>query len=447
MKGVILAAGRGSRLQPYSQGKPKALVKLLGLTLIERAIYTLKRAGIKDIIIVIGYKGERVKEFLGDASTLGVKLTYVWNDEWHKDNGVSLYKVKEYLSPGESFILLMVDHVVDPKIISSLKKLDTHKNIICVDKCENKDERKIQESTKVLAKGSRVLRIGKRLKEFNYLDCGVFKLNYNVFEKLESLVKNGKDRLAELIQELAHNDELTIYDVNGRLWYDIDTEEDVKIIERELLQSLIKPTDGFISRKLNRKISIWITKLLVKTSILPSHLSILSFIVAVLSGVAFSMGTWVYSILGGIFAQLSSIIDSCDGELARLKFRDTPFGAFYDSILDRYADGFILLGMVIGLLKIGVHNPIWVIIITCAALIGLPLSMLCKDRYYRLTGAELKSGIASRDIRLFIIFIFGLLNLNFYAILLIAILTHLNVLYYFIKVRRVFNMGTVREVV
>ncbi|MEM2438494.1 MAG: sugar phosphate nucleotidyltransferase, partial [Candidatus Bathyarchaeia archaeon] len=67
MRAVILAAGRGARLHPYSESIPKSLIKVLGKPLIENTILVLKRAGIKDIIIVIGYLGDQIKRYLGDG--------------------------------------------------------------------------------------------------------------------------------------------------------------------------------------------------------------------------------------------------------------------------------------------------------------------------------------------------------------------------------------------
>ena len=58
MKAIILAAGEGKRLRPLTNDRPKAMVKLFGMTLLERQINTFKNCGINDIIVVGGYKDE-----------------------------------------------------------------------------------------------------------------------------------------------------------------------------------------------------------------------------------------------------------------------------------------------------------------------------------------------------------------------------------------------------
>ncbi|GAJ06237.1 unnamed protein product, partial [marine sediment metagenome] len=65
MKALIIAAGEGSRLGNLTKDKPKPLVRLLGLSLVERVILTAKEVGIDEFIIVVGYLGERIKEKLG----------------------------------------------------------------------------------------------------------------------------------------------------------------------------------------------------------------------------------------------------------------------------------------------------------------------------------------------------------------------------------------------
>ncbi len=122
MKALIIAAGEGSRLGNLTKDKPKPLVRLLGLSLVERVILTAKEVGIDEFIIVIGYLGQRVKEKLGDGNRYGVKIAYIENREWERGNGVSVSKAKESLK--ENFVLLMSDHliltIVVPQLIAPL---------------------------------------------------------------------------------------------------------------------------------------------------------------------------------------------------------------------------------------------------------------------------------------------------------------------------------------
>lgn len=97
-----------------------------------------------------------------------------------------------------------------------------------------------------------------------------------------------------------------------------------------------KPGDGPVSRHLNRRVSSLITtRLIVKTGLTPNQLTVLIFLFSILAFPAYLSGLYW---LGALIAQLGSMLDGCDGELARLKNMSTPQGAFYDSVLDRYVD-------------------------------------------------------------------------------------------------------------
>ena len=97
-----------------------------------------------------------------------------------------------------------------------------------------------------------------------------------------------------------------------------------------------KPSDGPVSRHLNRRVSSLVTtRLIAKTSLTPNQITVLIFLFSVTAFPAYLSGLYW---LGALIAQLGSILDGCDGELARLKGMSTPQGAFYDSVLDRYVD-------------------------------------------------------------------------------------------------------------
>jgi len=130
MKCLIIAAGRGSRLSDKGNSKP--LVPLLGLPLIERTILTAKKSGIDDFYVVTGYEGQRVRRYLDKFSKrTNTNITHVINEEWEKDNGISVLKARDLIK--EPFILLMADHIFDYSILEGLKKEQISKNEIILE--------------------------------------------------------------------------------------------------------------------------------------------------------------------------------------------------------------------------------------------------------------------------------------------------------------------------
>jgi len=77
MKGVIMAAGKGTRMEPFSSVFPKPLLPVCNVPLIERQIMAMKAVGIEDILIVVGHLGFEISRRVGDGGRLGVKINYV----------------------------------------------------------------------------------------------------------------------------------------------------------------------------------------------------------------------------------------------------------------------------------------------------------------------------------------------------------------------------------
>jgi len=422
-KALILAAGKGSRLNHLTKNTPKVLVYLLGLSLIERAILTARRAGIYEFVIVTGFQGDKIKSELGDGNRYQVKIDYVENKEWERGNGISVLKAKELLKG--NFVLLMADHIFDAEILSEMKKMRLLNNecILCVDRSK-KGYLDLEEATKVRVENDLIVDIGKDLKGYDALDCGIFLLSPVIFDALEESISKGKDALSDGIRVLAKRGKIKAFDIHDKFWVDIDTVDNYKEAEKILLKTLLKPTDGPVSRLLNRRISIRISKLLVKTQIKPISISFLSFIICILSAFFFTLGDYFYILIAGVLAQFSSIVDGCDGEVARLKFQESNYGAWFDAVLDRYADGLIIFGMVYGWWNLYGNGEIW--IIGFIALIGSFMNSYTATKYDAILAKDKKRAKIriGRDMRLFLIMIGAIFNQVFYTLMILGILTN-----------------------
>jgi len=114
---VIIAAGRGSRLAGRAPSKP--LLKVGGKPLIDRAIDAARQAGVRRFVVVTGYAGDEVERHLAaKAAADAIAIETVRNDEWEKENGLSVLKAKG--RTGERFFLTMADHIVDPRLLERL---------------------------------------------------------------------------------------------------------------------------------------------------------------------------------------------------------------------------------------------------------------------------------------------------------------------------------------
>ena len=130
-----------------------------------------------------------------------------------------------------------------------------------------------------------------------------------------------------------------------------------------------KPTDRFILKWIKMNLSARISPdLAVRPGVKPWMITIVSASLGVLGGLVFGLG---YSFLAGCLAALGQVLDGVDGQVARLTASSSPAGAFLDSVLDRYADGAMVIGMTVYLYRLPLGAPGWLVIIAGAlAVIG-----------------------------------------------------------------------------
>jgi phosphatidylglycerophosphate synthase len=112
--------------------------------------------------------------------------------------------------------------------------------------------------------------------------------------------------------------------------FELKEESDREACEQWLLRSLIKDSEGFMSRHFDRKISLAISRRLAATSVTPDMMTLVSVAIGVFGALFFVAGTRLFDILGALCFLLHSIVDGCDGELARLKFQESRRGGMLD---------------------------------------------------------------------------------------------------------------------
>jgi bifunctional UDP-N-acetylglucosamine pyrophosphorylase/glucosamine-1-phosphate N-acetyltransferase len=113
MKALVLAAGRGERLRPLTDTRPKALVPIAGKPLLEHLIVNLDSLGIKNLVIVVGYRSDMVRSYFGDGARWGVKIEYA-NQNPHELTGeaAAILAAEKFLN-GEKTFLMTDGDVID----------------------------------------------------------------------------------------------------------------------------------------------------------------------------------------------------------------------------------------------------------------------------------------------------------------------------------------------
>ena len=120
--------------------------------------------------------------------------------------------------------------------------------------------------------------------------------------------------------------------------------------------------EGSITQLFHRNCSPYLTKLFLKTSLKPNDITIISFLFLIISAVLLSTGKHFYLIIFGFLLQLSVILDSCDGEVARLKNIRSAKGAWFDPVLDRLGEFVLFLALGIGIYNQTADPFVWLYI-------------------------------------------------------------------------------------
>jgi phosphatidylglycerophosphate synthase len=133
-------------------------------------------------------------------------------------------------------------------------------------------------------------------------------------------------------------------------WQKISMPQDVTVAEQKLDRWLVKPTDGIFAR-MNRRISIPISRQLVKYPITPNMVSGFTLGVSFAAGALYAFGGYWNVLFGAVLSVAASILDGCDGEVARLKLQASDFGCWLETACDYLYYLFIFAGMTIGLVR------------------------------------------------------------------------------------------------
>jgi len=214
--------------------------------------------------------------------------------------------------------------------------------------------------------------------------------------------------------------------------------------EFDYRKSLKKPLYKFIDRLkyidiyVNRPLAGLLVRAVYNSRITPNGLTVFSFILGLLGAISFTRGQYPYFVIGGVLAQLSSIVDGADGMLARARNQCSDFGAHLDLYLDRLTDFCLFLGIAWGIYIQTKSTHLLALGILASSLYFLNVNLFYIIKSYRQTRQTGETGEA-RAIMIWLIVIFAVLNrLDFtiYVLLGEAVIANIVTLVVFINLAR-----------
>jgi choline kinase len=238
MRGIILAAGKGSRLNATAGESPKCLAPAGGVTLLERQIRVLERAGIEDVAVVVGCQADRVRQACGH------RVTYVENARYAQTNSLySLWLARPLLCEG--FVVLNCDVLFHPVLLDDLLS-SRHENALLLAYRETDQPAFGDEEMKVKVRCGRVVEMSKTMNpaEADGENLGIVKFGPRGAAALVSIMNQlidaggTRDWAPRAFDEFAQTHPLHVIGTRGFPWIEIDFPADYQRAVHEVLPEI-----------------------------------------------------------------------------------------------------------------------------------------------------------------------------------------------------------------
>lgn len=226
-KAIILAAGKSDRMMPLTADRPKCLLEVAGKPIIQYQIDGLRAAGVQDILMVVGYKKEKIIEVLGE----GIRYR-VYDDFATTNNLYTLWSVADELD--RACLITFADVICNPALFTAIVKCDKEPFTLLVDTCEVR-----QNTMRVKFRGPFITEIGNHIS---------IQDGQGIFLGVAAVNKEGTDLLKPQLTQLAvsagHESDYWTSVINvlaasgifvcalsiNNFWMEVDTPEDLAFV-------------------------------------------------------------------------------------------------------------------------------------------------------------------------------------------------------------------------
>ena len=201
MKAVILAAGKGSKLNPFSNTRPIPIISIAGKALLDNSLFQLKKAGINDVYIIVGHHKEMIQNFVAEKSDSGMNIHCL---EQKNNGGIgdAVLTVKGKISPGEYFLLIYGDTLTDENIYSKTQQsFHSFKCPVASICLPPSNESFGNVFLNAQMKINKIVEKPKGNNFGNYVLSGIFVLPESFFGLLEKNKRSMEKALKALVQE------------------------------------------------------------------------------------------------------------------------------------------------------------------------------------------------------------------------------------------------------
>jgi phosphatidylglycerophosphate synthase len=369
------------------------LTSVVGIGLFQRTVLTLQRAGIRQLIVLVGPEEDQLKQALGKGSRVTIPVRWLPIREFPLDDPRTWDALAAEV---RGFCLLSgVQAVFASSLIESLRHEVQEGQAIVVARADSGQNRHPRRSSlRMKVQAGRLLSITSKQNDAALVATDLVVLPASLMSVVGQVdMETGTMPIRRWLERAAVDGHVRVLsmEMNRSYWYqDVRDAADVKAAERKLFNSLKNEFEGFVDRFFNRKVSHWFTRIFLAAGLSPNVITIIATLVGLAAAAGFGIGTYSTGIMAALLFQLAAIIDCCDGEVARLTFTESPFGAWLDITMDSIVHMAIIAGIAVGsYLRMAGSDGTWIpLALGSAAVIGNGLSFWLVTRAQKIKSSS-----------------------------------------------------------
>ena len=369
------------------------LTSVVGIGLFQRTVLTLQRAGIRQLMVLVGPEEDQLKQALSKGSRVTIPVRWLPIREFPLDDPRTWDTLAAEI---QGFCLLSgVQGVFASPLIESLRHEVQEGQAIVVAQADTARSRPSSRSSlHMKVQAGRLLSITSKRDDAALVATDLVVLPASLMSSADHVeVEAGTVPIRRWLERAAVDGHVRVLstETNRSHWYqDVRDAADIKVAERKLFNSLKGEYEGFVDRFFNRKVSHWFTRIFLAAGLSPNIITILATLVGLVAAASFGVGTYSTGIIAALLFQLAAIIDCCDGEVARLTFTESPFGAWLDITMDNVVHMAIFAGIAVGsYLRMAGSDGAWIpLALGSAAVLGNGLSFWLVTRAQKIKSSN-----------------------------------------------------------
>ncbi len=367
-------------------GELGPLASVVGIGLFQRTVLTLQRAGIRQLIVLSGSEEEQLKLTLGKGPRVTIPVRWMPIREFPLDDPRTWESLAAEV---HGFALVASVHSVFSRgLIEQLRRdVRDGQSIVVAQSRQDQLDHPTMHGVPLNMSSGRSKTVGStRLEESTVRVAELVVVPANLMSAANPATnEKGRPPIRQWIERAAADGRVRVVTAEAKrgTWYqEVRTLSDVNTAENKLYNSLKGEFEGFVDRYFNRKLSRWFTRLFLAIGLSPNSITVLAGLIGLVAAAGFGIGTYSAGVVAAVLFQLAAVIDCCDGEVARLTFTESQFGAWLDLVLDNVVHMAIFAGIAVGLYttKIG-QNDEWVpLALGVAAVVGNAVSFFLVEK-------------------------------------------------------------------